>query len=382
MNNMILQRRIIKPRAFAILCAAALCVCVACAGCQGVSPAATQEATPGSTGSASAGPTASAPAATPSAAASEGATTPGPSPTPAPSPTPSAQPTATAAALQLYEVTADMLFFRSAPKVAQDNVIALVPKGMRVRMTGQADGSFCCVEAPDGQTGYCSAEFLSPVSGDELPPAVPYVYVAPDKQTVRENGKDVVRTDNLVDVRKVDPSIRIYMIFATDKNFTGTVLYPKDYCLLQKNAAAKLKKAQSMFMKDGYCIKLYDAYRPYSVQKKLWSLVKDSRYIANPKGGSMHNRGAAVDMTLVDKNGVELEMPTPMHTFNETAHRTYAKMTKTARANMDYMTKIMQKAGFSTIRTEWWHFEDRGGKYMRTDYDFRKIYPVYESVSK
>jgi D-alanyl-D-alanine dipeptidase len=360
-----------KKNGVAILIVAILYICSACSS---VTPGSSE---PAESSTASAAVDLESPS--PSAAVTPEISTPAPISTPSVEP----QATATPAAPEPYEVTGKLVFFRSSPKIDPDNIIALIPKGMRVLKLDDPGNSFVHVQAPDGREGYCSADYLKPAAAGDIPKAVAYAYVTPSKEKTKDSkGNDVTLTDNLVDVRKVDPTIQIYMIFATDKNFTGKVLYPKDYCLLQDGTAAKLKKAQALFQKDGYCIKIYDAYRPASVQKILWDIIKDTRYIANPSaGGSAHNRGAAVDMTLVDKNGKELEMPSPMHTMNETANRNYKGMTKAAKINMDYMAKIMTKCGFATISTEWWHFQDKEvAKYMMTDYDFSKIYPIYEYV--
>ena len=304
---------------------------------------------------------------------------------PSPSQTPDS--TADPAEPEMYVVTASLLFFRSEPIIKNDTVLALIPKGMKVRKMEDAVSPFVHVEAPDGRDGFVSSQYLTRVTGSDFPKGIAYTHVDPASQKTKDElGNDIVLTSNLVDVRKVIPGIQVYMIFSTDKNFTGKVQYPRDFCLLQKAVAAKLKKAQGLFQKDGYGIKVYDAYRPYSVQKILYNIVKDGRYIANPAtGGSMHNRGGAVDMTLVDKDGLELEMPTPMHTLNATANRDYKGMSAKARKNMDYMTKIMRSSGFVPISTEWWHFQissAEGDKYMLSDYDFTKIYPIYEYVKE
>ena len=373
----------------AILCLLIAAALTACSAETGASPAPTK-ATASPSVAISPSPTAEEPTATPEEEPSptpeatlpdELATEPVNEPTEEPVETDPGEPTA-APEPELFEVKASLLYFRSEAEINPKNVIALIPKGMKVRKLDDAEPPFVYVEAADGHTGYCASQYLKKATDDKFPMAVAFAYVTPASYTTKDDaGNDVTLKDNLVDVRKVDPTLQINMIFATPDNFTGEVLYPKSYCLLQKETAAKLKAAQALFQKDGYCIKVYDAYRPHSVQVKLWNIVKDSRYIAKPEGrGSMHNHGAAVDMTLVDKNGVELEMPSPMHTMNQTSHRSYKGMSAKAKQNMEYMATIMKKAGFKTITTEWWHFEDHGKEYPLTDYDFNKIYPIYEFV--
>lgn len=187
-----------------------------------------------------------------------------------------------------------------------------------------------------------------------------------------EADKDLL--NDLVDVRAVDDSIQIELPFASDNNFAGIRLYPLEVCLLQKDTAEKLLAAQTLFKQDGNFIKIYDAYRPYSVQLRLFELVTDPAYIADPKNASFHNRGCAVDMTLVDSSGNELEMPTPVDTFGPESNIKYPGMTDEARTNMEYMQKIMLQCGFLTYELEWWHFKDTNSlQYMVTDYDFTEI---------
>lgn len=114
----------------------------------------------------------------------------------------------------------------------------------------------------------------------------------------------------LINVKELAPNIRVEMRYATSDNFTKSVLYDAAVCLLNEPAARRLARVQARLEKEGLGLKVWDCYRPLDVQQKLWDIVPDDRYVANPKTGSRHNRGASVDLTLVDKNGNELEMPT------------------------------------------------------------------------
>ncbi len=163
----------------------------------------------------------------------------------------------------------------------------------------------------------------------------------------------------LVMVSDYDDSIAIDLRYATNNNFTEKVVYNADICALQKGTLNKLIAANNDFKKLGYRIKIWDAYRPVEVQEYFWELVKDRRYIASPYvNGSRHNRGAAVDITLVDAKGNELEMPTGFDEFNPSAHRNNTSTSKNARFNASLLTEIMVKHGFAKIETEWWHFDD------------------------
>jgi D-alanyl-D-alanine dipeptidase len=183
--------------------------------------------------------------------------------------------------------------------------------------------------------------------------------------------------DNLVDVAQYSDGIVIDMLFAKDGNLLGDAIYDHEICLLQKGTLEKLKKAQEIFAQDGYTIILYDAYRPYSVTVALYDRYKDGTFVAPPRFGSMHNKGAAVDMSLLDANGVPLEMPSAIHTLNDTSRRDNRAMSDTAKANMNYMAGVMRRCGFTTIDSEWWHFSDSDCmQYLRTDHDLNKVLRV------
>jgi len=162
----------------------------------------------------------------------------------------------------------------------------------------------------------------------------------------------------LVKIEDVDDTIVMDLRYATDNNFTGRKLYPVAISLLQRGTANKLKAANERFKKDGYRIKVWDAYRPLDIQKKFWELKPDRLYVANPAYGSKHNRGSAVDITLVDKLGNELEMPTEFDHFSEKAWRNYTGNTPEAQRSMEYLGQIMAESGFIPNSTEWWHFDD------------------------
>lgn len=168
---------------------------------------------------------------------------------------------------------------------------------------------------------------------------------------------DPPATSDLVDIQTVIPSIQVELRYATTNNFTKEVLYPFHHCYLIREAAMRLAEVQEELKASGLGLKVWDGYRPMSVQKKLWDLVQDERYIVNPKKGGRHTRGTAVDLTLVDKNGKELVMPTPFDEFTERAHRDYMKTSKEAIANRALLEQVMQRHCFVGMPTEWWHFD-------------------------
>lgn len=154
-----------------------------------------------------------------------------------------------------------------------------------------------------------------------------------------------------------------------------TAMYPPSArAFLRPKVAEKLARVQTRLEKEGLGLKVFDAYRPLSVQKLMWARVPVEGYVANPAKGSNHNRGAAVDLTLVDKDGRELPMPSGYDEFTERAHRAYKGGTEEERINRQILEDAMQAEGFRGITTEWWHFDDLEAKsYPVLDEPFEKI---------
>lgn len=160
-----------------------------------------------------------------------------------------------------------------------------------------------------------------------------------------------------VNMKKHAAEFAFDMRYATSNNFLKETVYPCDNCLVRSQVAQALIKANDQFKKKGYKIKFYDCFRPVDVQKKMWAIKPDSRYVANPnKSGSIHNRGAAVDITLVDASGKELDMGTEFDHFGEEAHHAYTKLSEQVLANRKLLKTIMEQSGFVAQSTEWWHY--------------------------
>ena len=165
--------------------------------------------------------------------------------------------------------------------------------------------------------------------------------------------------NGLVNVSDMDSSFIFDLKYATNDNFTKTVIYPVNVCVLQRETALKLINANREFKKRGYRIKIWDAYRPMYVQRIFWDIVGDERFVANPnKNGSRHSRGAAVDITLVDNFEREVKMPSNFEDFSIKASRSYKSMDEEERVNINFLTDVMNRNGFTTVDTEWWHFDD------------------------
>ncbi len=164
--------------------------------------------------------------------------------------------------------------------------------------------------------------------------------------------------DPLVEIERVVPGVVLDLRYATTNNFTGQVLYPEARAWLRPATAKKLAAVARELEPMGLRLKVFDAYRPLTVQRQLWALIPDERYVANPAKGSRHNRGAAVDVTLVRADGTELPMPTAFDDFSERAHRNFRALPAEVIANRELLEAVMTRNGFVGLPTEWWHFDD------------------------
>lgn len=162
---------------------------------------------------------------------------------------------------------------------------------------------------------------------------------------------------DLVDILTINPTIALDIRYATVNNFTHHKLYAVARCMLRRVAAESLSAVQNELRLRGLGLKVFDGYRPLSIQKQLWAAVPDDRYVADPSKGSRHNRGVAVDLTIVDSLGRELDMPTPFDDFTEKAHCDYMNLPHAVLKNRALLEEVMTRHGFLTMRTEWWHFD-------------------------
>jgi len=172
------------------------------------------------------------------------------------------------------------------------------------------------------------------------------------KQTLIDPGK------KMIDLHRFIPNIRLDLKYSTDQNFMHQKLYPAvATTFLRKPAAEKLKNIVNELKSRNLNLKIFDAYRPYSITEKMWEKVKDDRYAADPSKGSGHNRGTAVDLTLIDATtGEELPMGTGFDNFSDTAHSDFKNLSPEILRNRDLLKTIMEKYGFKQLSTEWWHF--------------------------
>lgn len=159
-----------------------------------------------------------------------------------------------------------------------------------------------------------------------------------------------------VNIKDYSQDFILDMKYATNDNFLKKQVYDCESCFLRLKTVNALINANKDFIKKGYRIKLFDCYRPLDIQKKMWAILPNTKYVASPVKGSMHNRGGAVDITLVDKNNKELDMGTKFDFFGPEAAHDYENLSKTVLNNRKLLKKIMKRNLFSSINSEWWHY--------------------------
>ncbi|SHM36957.1 M15 family metallopeptidase [Flavobacterium chilense] len=174
-------------------------------------------------------------------------------------------------------------------------------------------------------------------------------------------GTQEVSDTTFVNLRDYSNDFIYDMKYATEDNFLKAKVYDCAECLLRLKTVKALIAANNDFNKKGYKIKLYDCYRPLSIQKKMWEIVSNPEYVADPKKGSIHNRGGAVDISLVDINGKEVDMGTPFDFFGIRASHNYTMLSNQVKSNRKYLKKIMIKNGFNSFDSEWWHYNLKAG---------------------
>lgn len=195
-----------------------------------------------------------------------------------------------------------------------------------------------------------------------------------------DNYKEQVKNDSakkMVELKSMIPGIVYDLRYATVNNFMRRLMYPAGTTttFLRLPAVKALQKVQQELNEKGLGLKIYDAYRPYAVTVKFWELVKDERYVANPSRGSGHNRGVAVDLTIINlKSGKELNMGTGFDNFTDTAHHNFTQLSKEILENRELLKSTMGKYGFNAYSDEWWHYSiPNSGKYEILNIEFKKL---------
>jgi len=166
-------------------------------------------------------------------------------------------------------------------------------------------------------------------------------------------------SNRLVDLESL--GIAIDIRYATRNNFMKRKLYPVAKAYLRAPAAQALEDVDRELAARGLAVKVFDAYRPYRITEKMWERIKNPDFVADPAKGSRHNRGAAVDLTLIDRTtGKELAMPTPYDDFTPRARNDFNDLPADALANRALLREVMTKHGFEPLPSEWWHYDFTG----------------------
>ncbi len=182
------------------------------------------------------------------------------------------------------------------------------------------------------------------------------------------------QSTGFVELKTINSNIILDIRYATDNNFLKKPVYPSERCFTLKIVALKLDSIQTELETMGFGLKIFDGYRPLSVQKMMWEILPDNKYVANPANGSRHNRGAAVDLTLVDSNDIQLKMPTDFDDFTEIAAHDFMDIPEDAIKNREILKTIMEKYGFVHLKSEWWHYDLKSySQYPVVDYSFEEI---------
>jgi D-alanyl-D-alanine dipeptidase len=183
------------------------------------------------------------------------------------------------------------------------------------------------------------------------------------------------KNKQLVEIKKWIPTINLDIRYASKNNFAKKAVYKQAKAFARLPVVEALKNVQKELNGLGVGLKIYDAYRPYSVTVKFYEIAIDKSFVANPKDGSRHNRGCAIDLTLIDlKTGMELEMPTPYDSFAPEAAAEYNHLSTAIIKNRSLLINTMEKNGFKVLSNEWWHFDFNGWRnFELMDIPFEKL---------
>lgn len=168
------------------------------------------------------------------------------------------------------------------------------------------------------------------------------------------------REAHLIELIKLDPTIKLDIRYATDDNFVGRKVYPEARAFLQKPAAKAVVRVHRKLRKQGLGLVIFDGYRPWTITKLFWEVTPEEKrmFVANPERGSKHNRGCAVDLSIFDlKTGALVPMPSEYDEFTERASPNYSGGTAEETRNRELLRKLMEAEGFTVNPNEWWHFD-------------------------
>lgn len=191
-----------------------------------------------------------------------------------------------------------------------------------------------------------------------------YKYIDSNKVSAPAKYRAEVKTNpdkKLVEIKKIIPQIQLDIRYATTNNFTHHKMYNQARAFARMPVVTALKGVEDELRTKGLGLKIYDAYRPYAVTAHFYEVTPDTNFLADPRKGSKHNRGCAIDLSLINlKTGKELDMPTGFDSFSKKAAANYPDLPKAEIANRELLKSVMQKHGFHVIGTEWWHYDYNG----------------------
>ncbi|MFM2137969.1 MAG: hypothetical protein RJA57_276 [Bacteroidota bacterium] len=205
-------------------------------------------------------------------------------------------------------------------------------------------------------------------------------YIRPPVTSSLQDLRRQLRNDptkELIELKQQIPDLVYDLRYATTRNFMHQSMYPEDtrVTFLRAPAATALRKVQDTLRQLGLGIKVFDAYRPYDVTVRFWDLVRDARFVAHPAKGSGHNRGIAVDLTLIQRgSGAELPMGTGFDDFSDTAHQDFTALPEDVLQNRHLLRSTMERYGFIAYADEWWHYSwPEPSRFELLDISFRKL---------
>jgi D-alanyl-D-alanine dipeptidase len=161
---------------------------------------------------------------------------------------------------------------------------------------------------------------------------------------------------NLVEITPASHGVELDIAYATERNVTGKPVYRRAACYLHRDAAEKLSRAVDMAARLGLTLRIFDAFRPSEAQWRLWEACPDPEFLADPRRGSPHSRGAAIDLTLME-GGRELDMGTGFDAFTPLSHHGSTEVSAKAQRNRLVLLGLMTAAGWDFYRNEWWHYQ-------------------------
>jgi D-alanyl-D-alanine dipeptidase len=165
----------------------------------------------------------------------------------------------------------------------------------------------------------------------------------------------------LVEIKKYIPGIALDLRYATSNNFMHRRMYTTAKAFARLPVVKALQQVEAELKTQGLGLKIYDAYRPYSVTVNFYEMASDTNFVADPRKGSKHNRGCAIDLSLINlKTGKELDMPTGFDSFSHKADAEYMDLPAQQITNRELLKTVMAKYGFRVISTEWWHYDFTG----------------------